>query len=259
MKQLAGASSVRLVGLVIGLAISSVACGGPSGTPFDVSQVAEGEPILTYVRDVGECSSACAGSTLVFIDGRVEQSRFDGVVWEEQYEDLDGLLDDLAATSAKDLVLGDDDCGREVDGTGDLVSFAGEEIDTCLVDIDREHRLMQRALTVSAVPEWLEPLTMTAVGQPVERPAPWQRLADEARGPWPDSLSPNKCGELYAEAERVNGKTGFIAVAPNGDACEVWSDEIGNDPDDVCRIPRSYPAEVDVLVHPEGFFICPGR
>ena len=69
----------------------------------------------------------------------------------------------------------------------------------------------------------------------------------------------NKCGELYAEAERVNGKTGLIAVTPNGDACEVWSDEVGNDPDDVCRIPRSYPAEVDVLVHPEGFFICPGR
>ena len=247
----------RLGAVLVAVAITATACGtGASSTPFDVSTVPAGEPIIAFDSDAGECGAPCAATTALFADGRVERSLFGTLVWEERHDDVAQVIAEIDATSPDDLITGQQDCGREVDGSGSVLTFAGVVVDTCLYELDRDHPLLLATRQLPDSVGRIEPLRWTQVDEAIAIEAV-DRLSQLEVSPWPERFSPSECAETYSVAPDQQGNDRFIAISVDGEFCEVWFDDVGEVPISVCQIPRSYPVQVQVVV-PASFFLCPG-
>ena len=248
----------RLSAVLVAVAITATACGtGASSTPFDVSTVPAGEPVFTVDSDAGECGAPCAATTALFADGRVERSLFGTLVWEERLDDVAQVIAEIDVASPNDLVAEERDCGREFDGSGSVLTFAGVVVDTCLYELDRDHPLLLATRQLPDSVGQIDPLQWVQVDEATAVEAV-DRLSQLAVSVWPERFSPAECVETYSVATDEQGNERFIAISATEEFCEVWFDDVGDVPLSVCQIPRSYPAQIEVVVH-ASFFRCPGN
>lgn len=144
--------------LLLALASVLVACGdddveqvagGPTTSAASFTPPAGGT-LVEWTESAGECPECAYDLRLEAGDVAVFESAAGEIELEHDAVTLRAELDRLDPT---ELVIGRDDCGREVDGNAPvLVLHRADatplEIDDCYETIDREHPLMVLVLEV---------------------------------------------------------------------------------------------------------------
>lgn len=132
--------------VVVILTILLSACGGgavglspPSTVP---DEVRPSDGVLVELRfPPGECME-CDYRLELRADGLMVYQTPSQLVQDDY--DVDELVRILDAIDLDDLVTGNTDCGREVDGNAEILTVGGTtEIDFCYRQVDESHPLIQ--------------------------------------------------------------------------------------------------------------------
>lgn len=143
---------------LVALASVLVACGGDDDVDVAGGPVTSGDAfspatdgtLVEWERSAGECPE-CAYELRLGSDGIAV---FESAAGETELEhDAAALRAELDRLDPTELVVGRDDCGREVDGNASVLvvhrtGAAPLEIDDCYETVDREHPLMVLVLEV---------------------------------------------------------------------------------------------------------------
>ena len=208
------------------LALLAAACGAGQRSATDGP--AEAVEQVTYRYIAGECQQ-CGFELVVTDDGATFASN--GLV-DELAVDTDRFRAALADESA--LTLGDDDCGREVDGNAPILT-TDVEIDFCFHVPNDDHPLVQLVRELEDEGRSTQPLPTFDIDVTVPTTPP----ADLAAGSWPELIDPDACPSMRAEATLPSGPA-WLAVQDDGDRCLVWIGAAGDPARQRCAFPTNH-------------------
>ncbi len=187
-----------------------------------LSSMSDGADLLSSISDTGECGVKCQSSLVIDAEGNITYTKFDSLEIQDT-TNVDTLRDIISSTKQEDLITGENDCGRQVDGVASVLTVAGTEIDLCYVTVNTDHQLMvylkdlRKALN-SDVPD-LKNLEDTESWNPLG----YKQKSDVPElDPVPTMIDPAECPEGSKRSTYDFGSS-WILIRQSGEGfCDVW-------------------------------------